>query len=159
MSKRYEALEALAIRFETTRPSLTDKEIAAELRSILCAPDETPRDATFAIPDTVQRRVDKVLQDARVKIDEYLALEKRNAIPLDQNQIYRGAAETPKYPVELRCAELEDLLGRVAEAFDVEHESYVQVTGGKHRETCKTCDLIVEAKEAIWRPTPAKGGA
>jgi hypothetical protein len=60
----------------------------------------------------------------------------------------------PKYPVELRCAELEELLGRVAEGLDIEHESYVQVTGGKHREPCKTCDLIVEAKEAIWHPSP-----
>jgi hypothetical protein len=49
---------------------------------------------------------------------------------------------------------LTDLLGRVAEGFDIEHESYVQVTGGKHREPCKTCDLIVEAKEAIWHPSP-----
>ena len=32
-----EKLEALAVRFETTRPGLTDKEIAAEIRAILAA--------------------------------------------------------------------------------------------------------------------------
>ena len=54
-----------------------------------------------------------------------------------------------KYPVELRCAELEEILERLTEAFDVEHESYVAILGGRHRETCQTCNLLVEAKEMI----------
>ncbi|MGB9408407.1 MAG: hypothetical protein WCA89_12775, partial [Terracidiphilus sp.] len=41
-----EKLEALAVRFETTRPGLTDKEIATELRAILAAePEDLESDA------------------------------------------------------------------------------------------------------------------
>ena len=78
------------------------------------------------------------------------ALTSHPAKPTDST----AGKDVPKYPVELRCAELEELLGRVAEGLDIEHESYVQVTGGKHREPCKTCDLIVKAREAIWHPSP-----
>jgi hypothetical protein len=60
-----------------------------------------------------------------------------------------GDGGIPKYPVELRLAELEDILERVTDAFDSEHESYVAVLGGRHRESCQTCNLLVEAKEAI----------
>jgi hypothetical protein len=73
-----------------------------------------------------------------------------------------GDGGLPKYPVEIRLAELEDILSRVTDAFDSEHESYVAVLGRRHPETCQTCNLLVESKEALgprfWPVGPRKEG-
>ena len=49
---------------------------------------------------------------------------------------------------------LRNLVRRLAEALDSEHESREMILGRGHREPCKTCALIVEAKECVVLSTP-----